>query len=111
MSSGKPIFAAFVLFATLSGCGDEFTLERESSAGKSGSSAPKDAKACGMGCSESAPHCNPSSGVCVECLTSAHCTGDKTVCHPTELRCVECVSELDCEQGEYCEPSSSKCTD
>lgn len=89
--------------------GDEFTVESESPAGKSGSTS-KDAKSsCSSPCPDSTPQCNPNDGSCVECLVDDHCAGEKTNCHPTELRCVECLNDGDCEDGDVCDLGSFKC--
>ena len=43
-----------------------------------------------------------------ECGTT--CAGDTPVCDPESKTCVGCLTGADCGQGQYCAPSTQKCT-
>ncbi|MHB8418439.1 MAG: hypothetical protein ACYDCL_10215 [Myxococcales bacterium] len=47
------------------------------------------------GCSASGPICDPATGLCVACLTTANCTGGLR-CSPQNHQCVSCLSWADC---------------
>jgi hypothetical protein len=47
-----------------------------------------------MDCSGATPHCEPSTGMCVECRFSAQCTGDNKICDADACRAAKSCTEL-----------------
>jgi Cys-rich repeat protein len=80
-------------------------------------------------CGRALGHCDPGSGVCVECLADSHCstylcdatlhaciTCDRTTfchaplfCDDDDRRCVQCRSAADCKVGEACVAEAHAC--
>lgn len=54
-----------------------------------------DAGPCGMDCVGPEPHCNMTSGECVECLSMSDCGGSTPQCN-AEGECVECLNSTQC---------------
>lgn len=65
-----------------------------------------DGGACGCA---SPLRCEDSSSRCVECLSSADCSGETPVCDPTLARCVPCAGTLGCAAGSTCEAVHRQC--
>lgn len=120
---------------SIAGCGGDGEIDLLASA----PGADDDAGGAGCGssgpCAGEHPHCDTTSGRCVECLTEAHCSGGETcdtphgecrqtcslqdpcepgdhaICHPTGGFCVQCVSAADCSDpsAPVCDPDEHEC--
>lgn len=56
--------------------------------------------------------CNTQRGECVECVGSLGCTSDRPVCVPDTSTCVECQFDVDCPGGSVClDQSCVQCRD
>jgi hypothetical protein len=54
--------------------------------------------------------CEPELGVCVECVTSADCSGERPACDPVSGRCVECVDSTTCAGATpVCDTAARRC--
>lgn len=67
------------------------------------------------GCAAAAPVCDPSDGVCVQCVVDDDCAGRsfQTTCDPARRACVECVTSADCGDGTLgpaCDTTRAACT-
>ncbi len=67
-----------------------------------------DAGLCGE-CPPSEPLCDPETGVCVQCLSDAHCP--ELVCHLGFHRCAECFEDDDCPESHVCFESEGICVE
>lgn len=59
------------------------------------------------------PHgsrCAADIGRCVECLGNAQCPADRPKCDPRRGACVGCVAPTDCPPGAACDPSTAACS-
>ena len=76
--------------------------------------------ACAVPCDPDAPsgaancptdrRCEPDLGVCVECVTSADCAGERAACDTTSGRCVECVDSTTCAgTTPVCDTTARRC--
>lgn len=69
---------------------------------------PPDLPPCGGACADPRPICDEASDLCVECLTSEHCTD--SVCETKGYTCVECVTTNDCATG-VCDELVNTCVE
>jgi Cys-rich repeat protein len=53
-------------------------------------------------------HCDPASGLCVDCLTDMDC-GAKKTCRTSDHTCVACLTNADCMPGQACDPATNRC--
>jgi hypothetical protein len=76
-----------------------------------GDTAPELTGLCGNGeaCPGDKPHCDSTTGTCVQCRKDDHCGGALPFCHPSQLACVECVMADQCGDGLNC--LDGDCTD
>jgi Cys-rich repeat protein len=75
--------------------------------------ADDDARPCAADadCGDRLPRCNPTTLICVDCLSDDDCGGEEPPkCLPEIWECVQCVSDADCNSDEpYCEPDGNRC--
>jgi Cys-rich repeat protein len=60
-------------------------------------------------CRNSYASCDEGSGLCHECASDAHCTGEDKRCD-AEQRCVQCLSDADCGGGSCDSGGRCSCT-
>jgi len=56
--------------------------------------------------------CEPTSHICVPCVTDDHCHGDKGACESTTHTCVACVNDDHCHGDKHaCLPATNSCVE
>jgi len=62
-------------------------------------------------CAGGEPHCDLTSGRCVECLVSDHCVGEHPLCDIARGQCVDCLLDTDCPDRLFCQRPEGECED